>query len=98
MFQRKPSEDLVPISVIERLIDMHYKHLEQVTQVYMDKLAEVVTNISTPVYPVAQPGEKMWLSEDEEDEQYLSMKGELAAIADRAKEMGMDLGELSIER
>jgi hypothetical protein len=102
MFQRRNQS--VPIDVVERLIDIHYKHLAEITE----RIAEVVGKyladsaalyeraLNPPQENISTPS-RMFISESEEDERYLVQMAEMKALQEIAQQAGFDTGELRIE-
>ena len=91
-------EPMVPFSVIERMHEIHYQHLQEITKLVGDHLvrvAELYERALNP--PVSTPQEfgKAWVSEEEEDDEYLALRAEARAAEEIAREAGFDSGDIS---
>ena len=101
MFQSKSNS--IPVEVVEKLIDIHYKHLQDLTErvtmimgQHLEKVAALYERALNPPTASQNPTERMWVSETEEDEKYLSMLGELNSLKDLAQEHELNLQEFAI--
>ena len=87
---RQSSKELmVPISVVKELNEMHYRHLQEITDKLGDhlvKVAEVYERALNPPLLAPPPMEKAWISEYEEDEAFDIKQAEERAL----RELGLE--------
>lgn len=98
---RANKEVMVPFSVIERLNELHYKHLHEITSLVADHLERVAALYERALNPppLTAHGEStpMWVSEEEEDERFIAMRAEARALEEAAREAGFSAEDFSIE-
>lgn len=97
---RQAKELMVPFSVIEKLNDMHYKHLAEMRKEltdHLEKVAALYERALNPPSVTAPYSGPLYSSEELEDEEYQAIiKAERRALEDQQKEQAFAGGDIKL--